>query len=506
VTKSRPSRAPQKPTSPDPPSMAIEHTPHPLRQPTTKTSVQGMSSTRTFTGADGAVFQQRLSLPSVDTQKSRTMTTVDIIEALESYGALETPLDEIPTLRNKIHPLFQATNWYDFSSVGKSNEAWYNLGPVLRLATRLLTEEWCFDKFWLDLIRPGLERNFYELPSDSSSDCSSISDSGSEYSLDRSRSLEDKKCYDTYLALLDLLAEKTSFGFSDLEYDSAVSFTRLVTKKSSRQGNIIGKKFNITSSSKKLSSSPLPNSSYPIPAAEKALHDRVAALKGSSKLQPKLLKLQRQIESFDILIAPSMFKRLDSLSALTRPHRLRFQFMLAVALVSEVAEALAKLLALPEGHILQRTTEPIDSLSGCPGVAFQRAILGGMLVEQSFLPLFWRDGCKSEDDLPIGWAEEASAGLVIDSGAYNSGKIPGMPLKAENNSQVGPAPDMALLSSNWICQWFSDESWEMLDWGKLRFYEGQTTKGWEFWKAPSVGKKNVFKGFILFPVKSTRKY
>jgi hypothetical protein len=176
--------------------------------------------------------------------------------------------------------------------------------------------------------------------------------------------------------------------------------------------------------------------------------------------------------------------------------------MLAVSLVSEIAEALAKLLALPEGHILSNTSEPIDSLSGCPGIAFQRAILGGMLIEQTFAPLFWQDGSRSDDDLPVGWAEEASAGLILDRGVYSAGKVSGMPLTAADKSQVGPAQDMALLSSKWISQWFLDESWEMLDWGKLRFYEGQITKGWEFWKTRSEGKQSTFRGFIIFPVKN----
>jgi len=198
-----------------------------------------------------------------------------------------------------------------------------------------------------------------------------------------------------------------------------------------------------------------------------------------------------------------MFKRLDSLSALPPTHRLRFQFMLAVALVSEVAEAISKLLAIPETHISQASLDHVDLLSTCPGIAFQRSILGGLLVEQSFVPLFWRGGAASEDEFPEAWAEEASAGLLLDRTIYSAGKVPRVSFFSRHKSQIGQASGMALLRSEWICQWFSDESWEMLDWGKILFDKGKVSPGWQFWKIRSEGKNSSQYGFVVFPIKQT---
>lgn len=256
-----------------------------------------------------------------------------------------------------------------------------------------------------------------------------------------------------------------------------------------------------------------PTSAYPTPSAEIALSDRIASLKFSSKMLLSIPSYRRRIESFKILLPPSAYKRLDSLTALPRTHRLRYQFMLAIALVSEIAEALGQFLALPNKPIVTGPDAIVDSISSCPGVSFQRAILGGLLIEQSFVPALWRAGgkedgpqtkagAKIEDDLPLlGWADDCAAGLVLDKSEYTASKNGTVLYQEAEKRQVGEVRDMVLLKSEWIRSWFKDENWEMLDWGKLSFYEGQFGRKSKFWKMRTGGQWKSLRGFVVFPAK-----
>jgi hypothetical protein len=464
-----------------------------------------MSSTRVFTGSESHVFQQRLALQSVDVGKSQSCTPQQIIKALDSYGALEIPIDEMPSLRNKIHPLFLSPHWNKFE-----NEGWFNFKLVLQLATRLLTSDWAFETFWLHLIRPALERDIIDHMSDPKPKRDISAGSGFKgYNIAVQPQWSNEKLHDRYLKYIDELSTKLHFGFASYDYDQSTSFTRLVTIKGFG-GALVPKQTDLKSAFKSAFVVQPYNSYYPTPAIEAAFQPhRVAALKNSSnpsKLNVGLVTFRRTIESFNILLPKDTWQRSYGLSALPRAHRLRLQFTIAVAIVSEVAEAFAKFLALPKEHIASIAPEGFnDCLATCPGVAFQRKILGGMIIEQPFKPLSWWGGPMVEEMveelLPDGWAEDASAGLILDKGVYTATGVKGVSFgeKDKKKGLVGPARGMILIRSKWICQLFDEETWEMVEWGKKKFLDGQIENGWEFWKLRNEGKHGV-KGFTIFPL------
>jgi hypothetical protein len=469
-----------------------------------KAQTQEMSSTRVFTG-ESHIFQQRHALQSVDVGKSRNCTPQKIIKGLSLYEALEIPINEMPSLRNKIHPLFLSPYWNKFD-----NEGWLNFKPVLQLATRLLTSEWAFETFWLQLVRPALERDNIKDMSASESNKDLFSGSGfTGENLTTEHQRGHKRFYDRYLKYIDELTPKVYFGFASYNYDESTSFTRLLITKG-LTGTVVQKKTDLKTAIKSALTIESNNSYYPAPAMEAAFQPhRVAALKNSSnpsKLNIHVMKFRRNIDHFNILLPNDTLQRLWGLSALTRAHRLRFQFKMAVSLVSEIAESLAKFLDLPKEHISTTTPDGYgDCLAMCPGVAFQRTILGGILLEQSFKALSWWGGPMAEkmveELLPDGWNEDTSAGLVLDKGIYTATGTKGVSFseKEKFKGQIGPSRDMILLKSNWVSQWYSEENWEMLEWGKKKFFDGQTENGWEFWKLRNEAKLGI-KGFTIFPL------
>jgi hypothetical protein len=442
---------------------------------------------------------------------------IGIVENLEKYGGLTSNFDEDFNTPGYIHPIFTASNWEelkvlslrDVINLNRVQEPCNNLVPTFCLATRLLTSKWCFQNFWDKF----LFQDHYDEQNRPKS--TTIHGSGSSQSFRSQQAASPSPLmstadrYKAYLSFLEYLTSITKFGYKPYDFDTSVSYTRLSVNKDSK---LSLKKVPVTVSANSVlcsadSPSQLPLSSYSLtqPIHNQQMQPELGHKSRKSSISLKIPLLDRQITGLEIKLPFSALRRASSITALSKSHESRIHFMFAVALVSEIAEGMGKVLNFK--YASERNN---DSLATHPGLAFQREILGGILVHQSFTPLNWTEETKPlrADGLLSAWADDAAAGLVIDRGIYRRkfGEDSHETLKNGRSVDGIVSHHLSVIRNDWIMKWFYEENWALLDQGKMEFLKGQTDETWSFFKRkgqpnPRDPWDKKPSGFFVYPFK-----
>jgi hypothetical protein len=360
-----------------------------------------------------------------------SLSTTLLHQTLQDHGALELKTLDTPNLDNPIHPLF---NWPNWDSLDLSDEAWIHFKPVLQLASLFITEPAILE-FWFHAIYGNLERD----------------------NLERKvliiNSVQFKYLEHYATQYLNSLVDTIRFGFAQSEFDTSISSMRLYYKVSLHNSQLHIRDL-YTYLIRFTKYCPI----IPRRPSTVTIKDDIH----TSRTRVPIPSNTSTIKSLKILLPQSYLRQFQLCGALTAGHRLRFQFFVAVSLVHELANTITRLrfpIESAKGDVIWYYPRR-DIFDGTPGMAWEREIFQGMIVQQTFLT-----GTGGISDVYA-----CSAGLVLDRGIYTPEPNTPEVIGDDHDYDLPPpysatpihpsSSKMVILKMDWVNQWFRKDTWE----------------------------------------------